>query len=179
MSEQQFHMSDHVRIAEDKGYEDARGCEAIVIGSYNDQFSWASCRDRATYTLHVKDHGQISWFDEEILTLIEHDRTDLLREWEAALKAERTQQGDLDWIFANGQALLDSGKFPSASADALAACLGVTNMWGSHGEFFTYHTNALALIGLATPFLTANDKAGWLEFCKSRKAEHAAAAGTE
>jgi hypothetical protein len=81
MDAQKFHMGDLVRVAKEASLFLAEEREAIVIGSYADQYGGAS---RNTYTLHIKgDCGSSSWYDEPYLTLIERDRTDLLRQWKA------------------------------------------------------------------------------------------------
>ncbi|MDE2105409.1 MAG: hypothetical protein KGL39_49740, partial [Patescibacteria group bacterium] len=75
---QKFHKGDHVRIAKDLGQSMSHfqaDCEAIVIGSYNDQYGGGNTRD---YTLHLKGGGQVSWYYENQLTMIESGRIGLL-----------------------------------------------------------------------------------------------------
>lgn len=55
---------------------------------------------------------------------------------------------------------------PSGSIEALAACFGLTDLWGSNGEGVTYRANATATLKLALPFLLRKDKEGWLAACE-------------
>ena len=81
MDAQKFHMGDRVMVDKAARLFADHDQEAIVIGSYADQYGGAS---RNMYTLHIKgDSGSSSWYDEQYLSLIEHDRTDLLRQWKA------------------------------------------------------------------------------------------------
>ena len=82
--------------------------------------------------------------------------------------AERKQKSDLDWIFANGPAVAE--KPHGASIQALAECFGLTNLWGRNGEGITYYSNARGTLELATPYLKAGDKAGWLARCELLRA---------
>lgn len=160
---QEFHKGDWVQIAKDLGpgmRHFTADCEAIVIGSYNDQYGGGNIN---SYTLHLKGRGQTSWYYENQLTLIEKDRSDKLAEWEAAEKAEHKEKGDLDWIFAHGDEVLKSAH--GATIAALAECFGLTNLWGNHGEGLVYYENALKTLALAEPFIRAGDKDGWLAMC--------------
>jgi hypothetical protein len=163
MAAQTFNTGDWVMVAKGASLFSEEEREAIVIGSYADQYGGAS---RNTYTLHVKgDSGASSWYDEPYLTLIEHDRTDKLRQWKAEAQAVREQESDLDWVFTNGHAVIDS---PSGhSVQALADCFGLTNLWGSRGEGITYFHNSVATMEMARHYLMAGDKAGWLAHCKN------------
>lgn len=168
---QQFHKGDWVRVAKDLGpgmSHFTADCEAIVIGSYADQYGGG---DRNSYTLHLKGRGQCSWYYGEQLTLIESGRLDKLQTWEEEAEAERKQKSDLDWIFANGEAV--AKKPHGASIEALAACFGLTNLWGRNGEGITYYMNAKGTLELAAPYLNAGDKAGWLARCELLKANAA------
>lgn len=65
------------------------GCEAIVVGSYRDQFGGGK-RDAQQYELALLDKkGKVydtsAWYEEYQLTLVDTDRDkgeDLLQEWE-------------------------------------------------------------------------------------------------
>lgn len=162
---QEFHKGDHVRIADDLGpmmRHFTSGVEAIVIGSYDDQFGHG---DTDSYTLHLKGRGQCSWYYGNQLTLIARAQHGLLAQWEAEEAAEDKLHSDLDWIFANGSDVLV--RTHGATAEALGKCIGVDNLWGSHGEGLAYQENALRVLHLARPFLEARDKEGWLAFCKT------------
>lgn len=164
MGVERFHRGDWVRVAKDLGpsmRHFTADCDAIVIGSYADQYGG---KDHDSYTLHLEGRGQSSWYYGSQLTMIERNRPDKLQEWEDAAKAVATQKGSLDWIFSNGTHVLT---YPhGASIEALARCFGLNNLWGSCGEGFVYYENATGTLRLATPFLQAGDKAGWLAFCE-------------
>lgn len=161
---QKFQKGDWVQVAKDLGPSMSHftaDCEAIVIGSYADQYGGS---DRNSFTLHLKGRGQISWYYGNQLTLIESGRLDKLQAWEDEADAERKQKSDLDWIFANGPDVAE--KPHGASIAALAKCFGLTNLWGRNGEGITYYSNAMGTLELALPYLKAGDKAGWLKRCE-------------
>lgn len=165
---QKFQRGDWVRVVKDLGPSMSHftaDCEAIVIGSYADQYGGS---DHNSYTLHLKGRGQCSWYYGEQLTLIEAGRLDKLQAWEDEAKAEHEQKSDLDWIFANGSEVLERGT--GSSIAALAACFGLTNLWGRNGEGITYYANAMGTLQMAAPYLKAGDKAGWLAHCELLKA---------
>lgn len=164
---QKFQKGDWVRVAKDLGPSMSHftaDCEAIVIGSYADQYGGTDSKD---YTLHLKGRGKVSWYHHHQLTLIEPGRLDKLKQWEDEADAERKQKGDLDWIFAHGEAVLSNPH--GASVAALANCFGLTDLWGSHGEGITYYSNAMGTIELAAPHLKSGDKDGWLARCEELK----------
>ncbi len=170
---QKFHKGDLVRVAKDLGPTMShfkRDCDAIVLGSYTDEYGRGMERHDHTYSIFIKNRGGHSWYDEDQLTLVQASRLDLLAEWEAEVTARRTQAGDLDWIFSHGQELIDI--CPPDTAQALATCLGLGDLCGSHGEYIVFFTNALAVLQEAKPFLATGDKAGWLAHC-ARVKEHA------
>jgi hypothetical protein len=161
---QKFQKGDWVRVAKDLGpsmSHFAADCEAIVVGSYKDQYGGNNID---SFTLHLKGSGQCSWYYASQLTLIESGRLDKLQAWEDEAEAERKEKSDLDWIFANGQAVAE--KPHGASIQALAECFGLTNLWGRNGEGITYYSNAMGTLELAAPYLKAGDKAGWLARCE-------------
>lgn len=157
---QKFQKGDWVRIAKDLGPSMSHftaDCEAIVIGSYKDQYGGDNTD---SFTLHLKGRGQSSWYYDSQLTMIESGRLDKLQAWEEEAEAERKQKSDLEWIFANGPEVAE--KPHGASIQALAECFGLTNLWGRNGEGITYYSNAMGTLELAAPYLKAGDKAGWL-----------------
>jgi hypothetical protein len=165
---QKFHKGDWVRVAKDLGPSMKHfiaDCEAIVIGSYDDQFG---CGNTTDYTLHLNGRGECSWYHEGQLTLIEAGRLDKLKQWEDEKDAECKQKGDLDWIFGHGQEVLENPH--GASIQALANCFGLTNLWGSHGEGFLYYENATGTMAMAAAHLKAGDKDGWLAHCEKLRA---------
>lgn len=160
---QKFNKGDHVKVIKDLGSGMGHfqsDCEAIVIGSCADQYGG---NDTNSYTLHIKDFGQVSWYYEHQAELIEANRVDLLELWEAEAKKESEIKSDLDWIFANGEEVLKNAH--GASISALARCFGLTDLWGGRGEGFIYYSNAMATLLMAKPYLEAGDKNGWLQRC--------------
>ena len=164
---QKFHKDDHVQVGDMPPYMShfTGNCEAIVIGSYADQYGGGN-RERATYTLNLKEGGHVSWYEEDQLTLIRAQATELAAQWEKEAAELKKQHTDLDWIFANGKAIVKSA--PGHTVGALAELLGV-NLWGSRGEGITYYCNSLAVMEIAHPFLLAGDKDGFLAFVKEAK----------
>jgi len=166
---QKFQYGDLVKVAKDLGPSMSHftaDCDAIVIGSYADQFGGDNTKD---YTLHLKDRGTSSWYKGHQLTLIKHNQEDLLKRWENEANAESEMKANLDWIFANGEELFCNPH--GASIHALAACFGVTNLSGSHGEGFVYFENMLYTLDLVSPFLITEDKEGWLKKAEEIKIE--------
>lgn len=164
MSKERFHRGDLVHVAADLGQSMrhfAADVDAIVIGSYADQFGGS---DHGSYTLHLKGSGRTSWYYGSQLTLIERNRMDKLEEWEEAEAAEAKEKGDLDWIFAHGEEVLKSTH--GATIATLARTMGIDNLWGSRGEGFTYYTNAYVVMNLAAPFLLEGEKDKWLQVCR-------------
>ncbi len=164
---QKYQKGDHVQVAKDLGQcmgHFTNDCEAIIVGSYADQFSG---EDATSYTIHIKGEGETSWYEEHQLTLIEANRIDLLEQWEKEEKEEAETKSSLDWIFAHGNEVLESAH--GSTVKALAGCFGLANLWGSWGEGFTYYVNAQKTLFLAKPFLETGDKAGWLKHCASIK----------
>lgn len=162
--QQKFHKGDWVRVNKDLGScmkHFQSDCEAIVIGSYADQYGG---EDYHSLTLFIKDGGQVSWYSADQITLIEPNRLDMLEQWETEKAAEIKEESDLDWIFAHGQEVIHEGY--GASIAALAACFGLTNLWGSHGEGVTWLSNAMGTMNIAAPYLISGDKDGWLENCQ-------------
>ena len=160
-----FRHGDHVRIAADLGpsmrHFPGAGGEAIVIGSYGDQYGGG---DHDSLTLHVRGHGENSWYGAKHLTLIASGQHNLLAQWEAEAEAKRAQESDLDWVFAHGEEVLCSAS--GATVAALARCFGLTDLWGPRGEGVTYWTRAARTLQFAEPFLRTGDKAGWLAWCR-------------
>lgn len=167
---QKYQKGDHVQVAKDLGKSMSHftsDCEAIVIGSYVDQYGGNHVN--SSYTIHIKGKGRTSWYYEHQLDLIAPNRLDLLEQWEQEAKQEAEKKSDLDWIFKHGDEVLLEAS--GATISALAQCFGLTNLWGSHGEGATYYCNVLETLALAEPFLKANDKEGWLDHCKTLQVE--------
>jgi hypothetical protein len=163
---QKFHNGDLVRVAKNLGecmVHFTADCDAIVMYSYAEKYGGET---NLTYSLFIKGKGECSWYNEDQLTLIEHKRLDLLKQWQKELAREVELLSDLDWIFAHGEEVLKG--MCGATADRLAKDLGI-NMWGSNGEGYVYYGNALRVISAARQFLERGDKEGWLKHCESFK----------
>ncbi len=166
---QKFNKGDHVQIAKDLGLtmrHFTSDCEAIIIGSYRDQYNSGSTD---SYTVHIKGEGNTSWYYESQLALISKNRIKLLAQWEGEEKQEEILKSDLRWIFNHGSEVLESAH--GATIEALANCFGLTNLWGRRGEGSTYCANAAMTLGLAEKFLKNGDKDGWLEYCNNKQAQ--------
>lgn len=160
---QKFHHGDLVHVAKDLGEWMAHfdnDIDAIVLYTYKEQCGGS---DEKSYGLYLKGRGECSWYYEWQLELVEKNRQDLLAQWRAERDAENRQKSDLDWIFEHGPEVLERPH--GASVQALANGVGVTNLWGSHGEGLAYYENSARVLTLAQPFLKAKDKHGWLLFC--------------
>ena len=160
-----FNPGDLVHIAKDLGpmmRHFTADIDAIVIGSYQAQYGGQNASD---YTLFLKGHGRVSWYHESQMELIQRGRNDLLDLWQSEMDADDKLKSDLDWIFAHGPEVLERAS--GASVAALGKCLGITNLWGSHGEGLAYYENSLRVLSIAGPHLAAKDKDGFLELCKS------------
>lgn len=165
---QKFHYGDHIKIADDYSSafkaepgEDFKpilsqwaGKEAIVIEGGSGDCS-----------LYIKNQGEVAWFPARSLILIKKNALELLKKWKEEMRLEIEQKSDLDWIFANGEKVINYGF--GASMEALAKCFGVDNLWGNHGEGFEYFENASLTLYIAKPFLEKRDKEGWLKFCET------------
>jgi len=168
LKKQKFHKGDLVRVAKDLGQTMSHfknDCDAIVIGSYKDEYGGDNTRD---YTLHLKDKGKVSWYEEWQLTLLEKNRMDLLKQWKKEEKEQNKIESDLNWIFKNGKSVLKSAS--GSTVIALSNCLGVSedDLCGSYGEGFVFYENGLTVLMLAKPFLQKGDKTGWLNFCRKK-----------
>jgi len=162
---QKYNKGDHVQVTKDLGQSMSHfqsDCEAIVMYTYSEKYGGD---DIDSYCIHIKGRGQVSWYHEHQLELIEAGRIDLLEQWEKESQYEIDTKSNLDWIFNNGK---EVAKTPhGASIQALANCFGLTNLWGSRGEGYAYYSNAMLTMSLATPFLDAGDKESWLNYCKT------------
>ena len=97
---QKFSNGDHVRVAKDLGESMSHfesDCEAIVLYSYIERYGGHGANykagDTEEYSIHIKKHGQHSWYYGSQLKLIEHDRLDLLEVWK---KEEKSESNDVD-----------------------------------------------------------------------------------
>lgn len=166
MIKQKFNRGDLVHVAKDLGEcmsHFTADVDAIVLYSYGDEYGEPG--SGGGYGLHLKDHGQCAWYEENQLALIDRNRSDLLEQWKREEKELQDKQSDLDWVFSN----YDPKGMPGCSIQALADCLDIGSLWGSRGEGVDYHFNALTILGLAEPYLETGDKAGWIAWAEDWK----------
>ena len=52
-------------------------CKAIVLYTYAEAYG-GGAREEKQYCLHILQRGEVAWYEEDQLTLIEPDRFDLL-----------------------------------------------------------------------------------------------------
>ena len=166
---QKFNKGDKVRVADDLGRSMSHfqsGVDAIVIGSYKDQFGG---RNTKSYTIHIQGQGTCSWYEEHQLTLIEKACYEELDEWEKYLENKGTIESDLGWIFDNGPQVAKSAS--GYSVQKLFNCVCDGSLWGSNGEGVNYYSNSYAIMHFARPFLEVGDLEGWLKFCEDNKSK--------
>lgn len=152
--EQRFHRGDRVYVAADLG-ETMRhfeaGAEAIVIGSYADQYGGS---DRHMYTLMFVEHGgTASWYYDQQLTLVRHGTEDDIRAVIAEREARQVHERDVAWIAQNWATIRE--KTPGATADELMRRVGISNPWGSQGEGMAYYANWQQTFAALDPILSA------------------------
>jgi hypothetical protein len=157
---QTFHKGDLVHIPKLGSYMSHFPSErdAIVIGSYYDQFGHSS---QSSYTLYLKGLGPVSWYEEHHFTFVRH-APELLQQWQKEDDEVRTRHSNLDWIFQNGPEVVE--ECYTASIQALANHLGCSDLWGAHGEGISLFENGRRTLALAKPYLLTHDKLGFLEF---------------
>lgn len=132
-------------------------CDAIITD--------IGCNDK--YGIYIKNKGEVAWYHEHQLELIEKNRLDLLKKWIKDKEEDDKKKSDLVWIFKNGKDVLKKTTQPSILA--LAKCLGMSDLWGNQGEGIIFYKNAMFVLSLAKPFLKKNDKKGWDAFCMEHK----------
>ncbi len=163
---QKFESGDYVRIiaTNHRNFNE----EAIVQYSYADSDSSYDLNGHR-YKIYIKGSGGSAWHNEKDLELIEYRKRDLLYQWEAEMEIEKSLSTDLDYIFINGKTL--SERCLPSVCQTLADCLGVGNLHAgdTDGGFFYWAQNSQIVMNLATPFLVANDKQGWLNYCEAYK----------
>lgn len=82
---QKFNKGDKVKVADDLGEHMSHfqsGMEAIVIGSYKDQYGGS---DTESYTIHIQGQGETSWYYEHQMELVEKGCYEELDNWEKSL----------------------------------------------------------------------------------------------
>jgi hypothetical protein len=171
MTQQKFRRGDLVHIAKDLGKcmsHFTADVDAIVIGSYADQFGRCSDRDYQSYTLMLlPSGGKTSWYEEHQLDFIRHVGEEGIAKVAAERDERCAKESQLDWIVANWATIRKS---PSgASMGTLMKMIGIENPWGSHGEGVTYFSNAWATIGLLDEVLSTGDTLAVENYCRKIK----------
>lgn len=147
------------------------GSMCIILGSYNDLYGGRD-KDGGGYSIFIEGEGRLAWVQDDELELVERNRPDMLKKFQSEYEAKTQKLSDLDWIFSNGNEVLE--KRYGASVQSLANCFGLTNIWGASGEGVVWQENAEKTILLAYPFLVVGDKDGYLAFCDKLKRKLAA-----
>jgi hypothetical protein len=117
--------------------------------------------------LYIEGRGEVSWYPASTLALIRHNADDELARWKREAEERHAREGGLDWIFANSEQVLKAAS--GSTVATLAECLGISNLWGAHGEGISYYANALQVMMLAEPYLRSGDRAGWDEFAAANR----------
>jgi len=156
---QQFRRGDRVRVE-----HELHPGEAIVIGSYNDQYASGS---RECYTLlFCSDGNQVSWFEPQQMTFLSHAGEAAIEELDEQRRKAVAQQSQLEWIIAHWPDIT------GASFEALAKACNLPSCWGAEGEGISFYANALTLKRLLDTAMRAG-----IEAARSKIAEIGAAPG--
>jgi len=140
--------------------------DAIII-EYSHNKCQAGNDWEHSYSLFIKDVGEVSWYHDSNLTLIKNDQSELLHKWQNERDEDRKQKSDLDWIFNNGKLVIKN--MYGSSMVALAKCFTDKSLWGERGEGIAYYHNSIIVISNAMPYLEKGDKNGWILFCENIK----------
>ena len=174
---QKFKNGDLVRVAERSLYQRFNpetggtepcgvqpACNAIVIGSYADQFGGDNVE---SYTLFVEGGGKTSWFQEGELTMIRH-APDLLASWEEQREARIRDYSDVKWVRKNWAEIRENPS--SASILALFRLIDFESAFLRNGEYFCLFGDWESLF----PFFDMVLSAGSIEQLRERVAEKSA-----
>lgn len=172
---QRFRRGDLVRIARSMPSGMSHfpcDCEAIVIGSYADLFGG---EEDGMYSLHLDGgRGECSWYPSEVLTLIERDAHDLLKQWKDVERDVHAMHTSLEWIFEHGPRMSAAHRWlPHDSLQTLFSMLGGGNLWGARGEGIDLQRNMQITMSHALPYLARGDRAGWESYCADIRARKA------
>ena len=108
MSDQKFFKGDLVQVGEMPIYmrHFTGNCEAIVLYTYEEQYGRSGATSNKEYSLFILkkgDQGEVSWYHEDQLTLIEPERFDLLpksnvhrKAWEASKERNEKIKGEVN-----------------------------------------------------------------------------------
>jgi hypothetical protein len=153
-----YKENDLVRIIREDGIMNEHGKRAIIEEVNNG------------YSIYIEGSGGAAWFFDSELELIEHNRGDLLIEWQKEAEERKERESNIDWIFANGTEVIKT--HPVDSLQTLAHYLGNDNLWGEFGEAMTLFINSKVVMDVAKPFLLTGDKEGYLNHAQKLMLEH-------
>lgn len=169
---QMYQKGDLVRIAdafpEYMSHFPGKGDRGIIIGSYEDRYGGSSPSTYPDYTVFIEDRGEVAWYPQSLMSLIEKGQILLLDVWKAKMETEKRQLRDLDFIFS--KAYTHWSELPQTSAQALADETGIGSLWGSRGEGYVLLQNMIDQFTVLAPFLMKQDKEGFLAFARAYKA---------
>lgn len=143
-----FKRGDVVRVADDLGPQMSHfrsGEDAVVMGSYRDQFGHGRGPDN--YTVMFLDGAEHSWYPACTLAILRHEDEVFIEGIKAAAKELEAVQSQLPWIVENWPGIREKG-VPGASMATLMKGVGITDPWGPQGEGFCYHQNAQLTMAL-------------------------------
>ena len=96
-----------------------------------------------------------------------HNKLDLFKGWQKKRQALDKQRCTLDWIFKNGELILEDVEIANQICRPLAECLGV-QLWGRWKSVdrtgVSYRVENI--IELAAPYLRRGDRKGFGDFAK-------------
>ena len=131
--------------------------EAIVMGSYADQYGGGpSCEDHYTL-LFTGSGGESSWYYDHHLTFIRHGGESEIEAVHAKRAGQDAHDANLDWIVSNWNSIRE--RPPMASLFALAALSGYSpdDLWGKHGEGIDLWSNTTQIHRAFDPVLLGGD----------------------
>jgi hypothetical protein len=161
MKEQKFKRGDVVHVAADLGRAMSHfksDADAIVMGSYRDQFGGSDDHSADSYTLMFCDTGgECSWYETSQLTFLRHGGQEEIDRVKAEREAREKVETALPWIVENWTKIRES--VSGATMGELMRRIGITNPWGSRGEGITYYSNMRGTFQLLDPILSTGDLA--------------------
>lgn len=103
--------------------------EAVIIGSYADQFGGGD--HDGDYTVMLPDGNESSWYEEDQLTLIDEGGEHLIKKGEEKQRLRSQKNTDMRYIIS----CLDSGEMPTESILYLFDILGFNSKFTRTGEY--------------------------------------------
>jgi hypothetical protein len=149
-----FRRGDLVKIAPlppGSIHEDTHGQDGIVIASYAQKYGGGD-RGYKQYTLFLKDHGEVSWYDEGELTFVRNDPV-LLQKWKRADLEQAKKNSDLKWIHRNWRKIQKSTS--STTVLTLLEFIGFQTSFHRNGEFFVLFNDWRMMFPFVDKLMTA------------------------